>query len=221
MVKICVYTAITGGYDRIREPEFITPGIDYFCFSDRMILSQTWKQLAIPHDLDGLSDVKKQRLLKVCPHRYLPVGYDISIWIDGNIVVTGDMNELVQEYDLDEIPLYTRIHPGRDCIYDEAKAVVKFGKATKESVAPIIERYRQVGYPEHIGLAETCVLLRRHNDPKCVMVNDAWAVEILLHSHRDQLSFNYVCWKNHFLPGYMTKQFKINQNKYFRLEKHG
>lgn len=120
------------------------------------------------------------------------------------------MNDLISEYDLDETPLYTRIHPGRNCIYDEAKAVVMLGKAPKSSVNEIVERYRAEGYPEHIGLAETCVLLRRHNYPRCRLIDEAWATEILLHSHRDQLSFNYVCWKNHFMPGYMVKQFKIN-----------
>lgn len=32
--KLCCYTAVTGGYDSVRDPEFVTPGVDYVCFTD-------------------------------------------------------------------------------------------------------------------------------------------------------------------------------------------
>lgn len=70
-------------------------------------------------------------------------------------------------------------------------------------------------------MVETCVLLRKHNDERCVLVDNAWATELLEQSHRDQLSFNYVCWKQGFLPGYLTNEFGINDNAFFRMSRHG
>ena len=78
----------------------------------------------IPDELKGLSQVKQQRVVKICPHRYLKE-YDISIWVDGNLEIVGDVRKLVDEYDLDKADLYVRIHPRRNCIYDEAEAVIK------------------------------------------------------------------------------------------------
>lgn len=60
-----------------------------------------------------------------------------------------------------------------------------------------------------------------HNDRRCRLFDEAWVVELLLNSHRDQLSFNYTAWKTGFLPGYLSNQFRVNGNRYFRMEKHG
>jgi len=45
-----------------------------------------WKLRPIPEELKHLSNVKKQRVIKICPHRYLKE-YDISIWVDGNLEI--------------------------------------------------------------------------------------------------------------------------------------
>ena len=57
-----------------------------------------------------------------------------------------------------------------------------------------VDRYMQAGYPEHHGLVETTVLLRWHT-PRVAEFNAAWWTELTNGSLRDQLSFNYVAWK--------------------------
>jgi hypothetical protein len=47
--------------------------------------------MPIPKELQYLSDVKKQRVVKICPHRYLKE-YDISIWVDGNFSIVGSIS---------------------------------------------------------------------------------------------------------------------------------
>lgn len=131
-----------------------------------------------------MSLVKQQRVIKICPHRYLPE-YDVSVWVDGNIRITGDLTELVGEYDLENTSLFTRIHPARNCVYDEADAIVRCGKDSARNVCRIVGRYRAEGYPLHAGMAETCVVVRRHNDRRCRLFDEAWASELLLNSHRD------------------------------------
>ena len=37
----------------------------------------------MPQELDGLSNVKKQRMVKICPHKWLRE-YDLSVWVDGS-----------------------------------------------------------------------------------------------------------------------------------------
>lgn len=193
--------------------------IDFICFSDNALRSDFWKIKPIPKEIQGLNPIKQQRILKICPHRYLK-GYSISIWIDGSFQIVGDLMKFVRQYDLNEVPLYTRIHPCRKCIYEEAKACIKMGKDSKAVINKQIERYKKLGYPKSIGMVETGILLRRHNDIKCQMICNEWATELLLGSCRDQLSFNFVCWKNHFLPGTLKNEFKTSSET-FRLYKHG
>lgn len=175
----------------------------------------------MPEELDGLDDVRRQRVVKICPHRYLDPKYGISIWVDGNVLVTGDLRKLVSQYDLEKYPMYTRIHPGRKCVYEEAKAVLGLKKESRDVVDKVISRYKDEGFPRKIGLAETCVLLRKHNERSCRLFDEAWAAEVLLNSKRDQLSFNYVAWKRKFMIGYMTNEFRVNGNPFFRLLPHG
>lgn len=217
--KICCYTCITGNYDSLLVPDVIPTNIDFICYSDVKLTSDIWQIRPIPSQYVGLSNVKQQRLVKICPHQHL-ADYDISIWVDGNIQIMSDLNDLLAEYDLDSCPFFTRVHPSRNCIYDEAEACLKLKKANFDVVNNQVSRYKAEGYPAHIGMAETCVLLRKHNDRRCVLLDNLWATELLKASHRDQLSFNYACWKLHFLPGYMTKEYSVN-NKHFRLVNHG
>ena len=185
MNKIVCYTCVTGGYDSLKEPSVVPDNIDFICFTDNMQLqSLVWSIKPIPDDLQFLSNVKKQRVVKICPHRYLRE-YDISIWVDGNILIKDDLNKLLAEYDLDKVPFYTRIHPKRNCIYDEMEACWKLNKDKKETMQLQIDKYRSEGYPAHIGMAETCILLRKHNDRRCILLANLWASELLKYSHRD------------------------------------
>lgn len=219
MARIVCYTCITNGYDALNEPVSQDNDIDFICFSDNLNIAKSnsnWSIRQIPSELTGLSPVKTQRIIKICPHKWFP-DYDISIWVDGNIKIIGDLQNFVNEYDFDKTPLYTRIHPCRNCIYDEADACMELGKDHYATIMAQIAEYKLEGYPQHIGMAETNILLRKHNDLKCKLFDNAWATELLLKSHRDQLSFNYICWKQKFLPGYLVNQFKINENKYFKM----
>ena len=67
--------------------------------------------------------------------------------------------------------------------------------------------------PRHVGLAETNLMLRDHHDPKCEEVMKLWESEVLKGSHRDQLSFNYACWKLGFKYGYLYLNAEYRQFK--------
>ena len=69
-------------------------------------------------------------------------------------------------------------------------------KDVKENVDPQIERYRKEGFPKNYGLLQSNIMLRKHNEEDCVRFMEQWFEELKNGSHRDQLSFNYVAWKN-------------------------
>ena len=170
-----------------------------------------------------MSKVKQQRVLKIHPQKYLSE-YDVSLWIDGNFSVNCDIEkDFLPKYDLNKFSLYTNRHPFRDCIYDEELECIKRGKDSPENTHPQIERYKQEKMPKHLGLVETGLILRNHHDPKCEEVMKLWESEVLKGSHRDQLSFNYVCWKLGFKYGYLYLNAEYRQFKTtncFNLLKH-
>jgi hypothetical protein len=70
---------------------------------------------------------KQQRIIKICPYRWLS-NYDVSVWVDGSIQVCKNISTFISQYDLDKCPLYTRVHMFRHCIYDEAEMCKRLHK---------------------------------------------------------------------------------------------
>ena len=75
------------------------------------------------------------------------------------------------------------------------KAVVYYQKESRNLTRIIKKRYNEENFPDNNGLAETCLIVRKHNDLNCIDFMAQWYEEIKLYSHRDQLSFNYIYWK--------------------------
>lgn len=194
--KKVIYTCITGGYDSLIEPVKITPDYDYICFTDDMSLSSnTWIIKPLPEETKNLDNARKNRYIKTHPHTLLSE-YETSIYVDGSIKVTGDLNMFIKTCDLENYCIAIPKHPCRVCSYKEGKACILIKKDTAENINPQMERYRKEGFPENYGLTQNNIIVRKHNDENCIRIMDTWWTEILNGSHRDQLSLFYVLWKN-------------------------
>ena len=207
---VVIYTAITGGYDNILLQTYVNDGFDYVCFTDNPNLeSGLYDIRPIPEELKKLSTVKQQRCLKINPHKYLS-NYKISVWLDGNVELFGNPLELIDKQNYIYIPK----HPKRNCIYDEARECIRVKKDTSENIIPQITRYKEEGFPTNYGLVQSNIIIRRHNNQKCIKLMNCWWEELKNNSHRDQLSFNYAAWKNQDVKIYFLDK-DIYRSKYF------
>ena len=186
---ITVYTAIFGNYDILRDPQNCNKNCRYLCFTDNEQKSEVWEMVVQQRVMP--TAVQDARLIKILSHRFVDTKY--SIWLDGNLQLLIDPVKIVTKYLVNrDIALFA--HCERDCVYQEAETNVFLRKAPAEDINKQISRYRIEGYPEHNGLAETSILIRRHT-PEVVAFNSLWWAEMLQGTWRDQLSFNYVVWK--------------------------
>ena len=71
------------------------------------------------------------------------------------------------------------------------------------------------GFPKDVGLVQSNVLVRKHKEKTCINLMEQWWEFIKTKSKRDQVSFNYLIWKNHLTYSYI-KWNDIN-NKYILL----
>ncbi len=235
--KTVIYTAIFGGKDNLIEPEYIPAGYDLVCFTDNGNLkSDVWEVKKVEPEFED--PVRSAKIYKVLPHKFLS-DYNVSIWIDGNLLVRGDVNKLIKKY-LENYNLaifshnqhkkrwkklfwVKNIEDCRNCIYDEAKYLLKIGKEGKYKDDPKvikeqIKKYQRNGYPKNKGLVVGMVILRRHNEFDIIKVMKDWWQEIKDYSRRDQLSFNYVAWKNNLKFIYIKGDSR--RNKWFLHRKH-
>lgn len=232
-----IYTAIFGGKDCLREPLCVPTGFDFVCFTDdTSLISSVWKIYIV--DPPFQDPVRCARQYKILAHKFLSK-YETSVWIDGNMVVVGDVNRALQEYlNGNAIAVYNHAflkkrilglfwvvdHSfARDCVYDEAVDLIRRTESGTYMDDPVVilrqmDRYRNTGYPSHNGLVSTMVLYRRHLDPKVVSLMEYWWNEVSQGSRRDQLSFNYSAWKLSMKPKLINEDSRYN--KYFTRVRH-
>ena len=191
-MKLTVYTAIFGDYDVLKEPLYTNKNIKYICFSDRKYKSKVWDVRVI--ERTEPTPRRDARKIKVLSHKYIDT--PISIWIDGGRMITKNPEPYVKEA-LKKAVFLAGVHGKRNCIYDEAIRCIKAKKGDKLLIAEQVVRYIEEGYPENNGMINSTVLIRRIT-PELIQVENDWWYEIKNGCCRDQISFNYVAWKNNF-----------------------
>jgi len=214
--KKVVYTAIFGDKDKLRDPEYINKDFDYICFTDLDLKSDVWNIVKCePTDKDP---VRSAKVYKILPHKYLN-DYEVSIWVDGNMSIRGDLDKFIDNnLENNNIAVYDHscLEGGRSCVYKEAEELLAMERRGKykdnsELIKKQIDKYRNDGYPEDNGLLSGMVILRKHNKSDVVSIMEAWWNEIKNNSRRDQLSFNYVAWKNNLDFNFIKESSEDNE----------
>ena len=232
--KIVIYTAIFGGCDDLIEPKFIPDNCDFVCFTDSDFKSDIWDVRKVTPVYE--QPVRNSRYYKTKPHIYLSE-YEISIWMDGTFVLEKDINDLIHKYLSDaNMACFNHINTDIDklkSVYQQAEYIFHLGKINSQRdpskgisaykddpklIEKQIEKYKKEGFPDDKGLVISGVLFRRHNEKDCIETMESWWKEIKYHSRRDQLSFNYVAWKNNFKFNYLEGHDRTNH--YFNFMKH-
>lgn len=191
--RIAVVTAMVGGKDRLLDPAFVAPGVDYLAFTDAPVDSGVWRRREIPRWSDDprFAARRDAKLPKILASLVLPE-YDFSIWQDANILLRADPREIVARSLGDgDACLAAFRHASRDCVYEEAKIVLGVRLDHADRVRAQMRHYRTCGFPPNGGLVSCRFLVRRHR-PETVAMDLAWWEQICRFSSRDQLSLPYV-----------------------------
>lgn len=195
--KILIYTAISGHYEIPTDGFERKDGYEYILFSDNDINVVSWKALKVDFfNAEYLSSVKKARFLKTHPHALFKEDYDAVVYVDSNTSIDEKLYKYIDENINNYITF--KQHNDRNCIYDEIMACYYSHKEEPGILLKLYNRYIKEGYPLNNGLFETNVIISHYKDPVVIKLMNLWWEEIIKNSHRDQLSLNYVIWKNNF-----------------------
>ena len=231
MERVVVYTAIFGDYDSLKEPRVTPEGVDFICFTDKPIKSENWEIRVVERGDDD--PTRCARMYKILPHRYLG-SYDVSIWVDGNVAVVGDVTEFIETYLRENnMAVYDHAYSKhRDktespnpitSLKDQLDHLLKMAergriKDDPEIMKKQVDTYLADGYPDDQGLLQSTVLLRRHNEEDMKETMEMWWSELKKWSKRDQLSFNYAAWKTNFAFTYIKEN--VRNNDFFVMNSH-
>jgi FkbM family methyltransferase len=188
----CVYTCLTGGYERLNEqPVARRSNIPFICLTDDPSLrSDTWQVRQLPMPLRD-DPVRSQRILKILPHRHLG-DFERSIYIDNSVMLTAAPEKILETYAGDS-SFAAPLHSYREYVIDEFAEVSTEGLDDPARVSEQLLHY-QASDPD--GLLDkpfwTAILLRDHRDARLAEALREWAAHVLRYSRRDQLSLNHV-----------------------------
>jgi len=201
--KKCIFTIITGQYDTIIEPSIkeTTGGWDFICLTDNeSILSDTWDVRPIhPRELEVRCPKRRANAVLMNYAEYISDEYDICIYIDGNIEIKETLDQFLEcfNYDPTHDDMMISNHPIRNCIYEEATAVINLKKDDRKLVLQHSKILVDQGYPRNNGLYETGMIVINRNSEKTKELFQQWHKYYMsLPSKRDQLSLNYSIWKS-------------------------
>lgn len=245
-----VYTALFGESEELWSlpPVAYEEGVRYICFTDTAdasvglwthsaefdkpviatgtedLLAPPVSQWEIQPTNITLGSARKQaRYCKANPHRLFPQE-ELSIWVDANVRLLIKPSEAISMWLKGHSELAAFKHPDRNCLFDEGRACIRFGKDTKERITAQLAHYTHVGMPRRYGLASTRCLIRR-NTTRVRTFNEAWWVELNSRSLRDQVSFPYICWKLGMpwavIPRHAGEPWYPSSSKHFWFTIHG
>jgi hypothetical protein len=223
MTEICVYTNVTGGYERrLYKPRAQSRDVRFICFSDNPALATNGWELRDAIRPPGIARPDLvNRYHKLFAHRLLPEAA-CSIYIDANLQVTGDLVPLVDQLRRTNALLGAARHPERTSYLDEIDACLrncKFKMDDEERVAAQKACYQQAGIPQ-AGLLAAGILVRRHGSAELDHAMTLWWNQIRAYTARDQISLPYVLWKTR-LPHTVYDFNILRDNGYTSIHGHG
>lgn len=214
--KGVIYTAITGGYDSVIEP-IALDSFDYILLTDHEPYGYQGKwQVRVVDNSNNLSPKMLARYLKMHPHEFLS-DYDYSIYVDGCMKIIGNFSDFIATYRKKSGMICFPHHESKDLL-EEAANIIDNNRGSQDELVAQIHRYQTEGYVGKGFVIESGCLVREHYDESLHKVMDDWWNELCKYEHgRDQMSFDYACWKNGYkydicdLPVYKNPYCEVMQ----------
>lgn len=187
-LKIAVVSAVSGGYDAFRPPALLDSRLDYIVYTDIRIDDYgIYDVRALPY-LDG-DNTRSARFVKTNAQHLLP-DYDYVVWIDANVMITGDIYSLIKKFIESGKDVGAMRHPLRNSPYEEMKACIHASKDDYEAITAQRDYYQGQNYSTH-KLIESNLLFYNLNNSQTAKFLTTWWNQIDRFSRRDQFSINY------------------------------
>jgi len=222
--KNCVFTAFIGDYDLpLSTTHTKLPDWDYICFTDnKEIKSDFWRVIYIENNHNNfLYNIKLGKYFKTNFYKYL-LSYENLLWLDERITITNNINNYLNYLNYKDIVFLK--HPDTLNILEEFERVINSKRESTKMVDIIRNRYAELGYDYSNGLISSGVILFKNNE-KTIKFFKEWWNEIEHYSSSDQLSANFVLWKNPelnyvMLSGILNNQDFMRQPRTTQVFKH-
>jgi O-antigen biosynthesis protein len=205
--KVCVYTAVFAGYDKVLDHARQTVRCDFFVFTDDISGVPSAIRGVVKVDPGGqTSPVLKNAWLRLFPFDLPELNtYDLIIYIDANVRIVDPMfvEGIVGRWREAPFDLILSAHPSRTCAYNEATVSREIPKYVNTDLERQIDTYRRAGFPKDAGLYwNGFIVFRRNGDLRRLRhFQEMYWREIIAYNRaplghpQGQVSLPYCLWK--------------------------
>lgn len=226
MNKTAIYTVITGNYDTIKQPLVLTPGADYFMFTNNPTIQDAgvWKVVHIP-SLNIVSKTEKEnnillsRRVKMLAHEYLPQGYDVSVYVDADMLLKESLSELLDTMAGNRLMAACR-HSYCASVKEEIDDLLDKCMVDALQIENQWQRYVEWGFKDDLGISENGLLIRRHHDARVIQLMELWWEEYQHGCLRDQVSLMPCLHRTGFMPYFQFIEMDIRKNNMLKVLRH-
>ncbi|MCQ2107995.1 MAG: DUF616 domain-containing protein [Fibrobacter sp.] len=207
MNKIAIYTVVTGGYDKVKQPLVIDDRFDYILFTD--VCEKThdgiWSIRKIVSDLSDKQLLSRYPKLNPVP---LLNEYEYSVYMDANIqIVSANFYERIIQLILQDVKLAGIKHQSRNCLYEEGfRILISFPNINRWKLLRQMAAFKKDGFPYGYGMYEANVIFRSHKNDSVASLCQFWWNTYKDAVRRDQLCYSYVLWKHNFKFCYLLPE---------------
>jgi len=203
-----VYTAITNGYDTLKEQPK-ADDVEFVVFTDNKDLKLVGEwQLAYVPDLNH----KEPKILR---HKYMG-DYDQTLWIDANVTLKKGFENIFDTLKDNHIATFNATL--WNTVEEETKKCVEAGYETEEKAERMREFLKKENYPD--DRLSACTVILRDNDESLILLENRWMNAVKRFSNRDQFTYNYVMWRSKMEQDYFEGT--VYDNKYLTwAQSHG
>lgn len=219
-MRILVYTCVFGGYDRVFPPVRSEAGVDYVVITDDAALRvEGWRTEFVDKSVFRTAKAPN-RHFKMLAHRQPLPGYDVSVYVDGNVRVLGPVSDLVATFLASGAAMGVYRHPLRHSVAEEVDACIRVGKVQEaEIIRGELADYVADGFTDQEGLIETTILIKNHAHPALDPAMALWWSLFERYDTRDQVCLPYVQWKTGLPCYYHPRSFR-EPNPWFGIYPH-
>lgn len=218
--KCAFYTAIFNTDRPIDNPVMFEkiPGWDYYLFTNLQatLFKTSWEIKTIPYPIVTDTFLRTNQLsvkeVKHNSHRYLS-DCDVVIYMDGYVwpdPLKG-YNIFTQINLLGTYDIILQKHPNWDCVYQEAKQILRCRKDTHEYVNRNLDIYNKDQMPKNWGLSLGGILIKNNQSLQLIEISEQIVNFMKDKSYRDQLTMMYIFWKYKYQSYLMAPKFTFTK----------
>ncbi len=200
--KKVIYTSYFGNRGGIIEPSYISPGWDYVFFTDNEYIYDlskkhllTWKIEYIPTTTEETDSEIRAKFYKIVSHAFFPE-YEYSIYIDSDkYKIDCNLDRFIENTLSPDSVFASLKHRKCDCTYKEIERQRKRKRDFDKNFDDIRDRCIDSGLPEHWGLNDNSIVVRKHCSELYIVMNNWW-LEVAKYCKRDQCSLMKVLYES-------------------------